>query len=145
MLCACTMNRGEDVLQFPIIHRQRLFRVKMEALQAQGELPHPPDLIAQHVLSAQHALKFLQAWLPCDTLLTPGHLKLQVICCAGLIDAGILSVASLAAAGLAQGLFGAGMEFPGVCAVAAALLSGALTAFCMRMGAHSIPCDLNLQ
>lgn len=54
---------------------------------------------------------------------------------AGALVAGLLSIVSLTFTGLVLGVSGSGRGVSGVSFLPATLLSGALTAFCMRMGA----------
>ena len=79
------MRRGEDVLHFPVIHRQRLFRVKMKVLQAQGKSPHhaqcnliltidtPMLGIHMEVIQPRHNGRSASAWQLC---VVQGMLKL---------------------------------------------------------------------
>lgn len=107
------------------MHRQRIFGVKKKLLRSQGELVCCPLLYltwCQFMRTSSRQDRHTK---------TSAHLR--VLCGgAGFLEAALLAIGSWAI----TGLFRVGRGGPGVSSIPAALLSGALTALCMRMGAH---------
>jgi hypothetical protein len=124
-LNVCAGCRGDHVLCFPVMHRQRIFGVKKKLLQSQGEL-------ACYTLLHLTWCQFMRASSR-QRRHTQTLARLRSMCCgAGFLEAALLAIGSRAI----TGLFRVGRGGPGISSIPAALLSGALTALCMRMGVH---------